>query len=204
MSALTISFFASAVITSIAALVAVGAPQPRHSLAGFAVALTALVIPLIQLRAPAVAALLLLDGAVALALLGALVGLVPAATVPRRTSSPAFWILAGAGLLGFVWVLLATGSRQVVESGPPLVRGATFGTGLFLELAANHVVSILIVGLLALCSVIAAVLTLVGERLPPSQGLASEKSAPAQERPASERPAPTKRPAPTSPASPKP
>lgn len=176
MSAASISFFASAAIASIAALVAVGAPQARHALAGFAVALTALVVPLIQLAAPAVAAVLLLAGGVVLALLGALVGLAPTASVPRRATSPAYWILTAAGLLGFVWVLLATGSRQVVESAPPLARGAEFGTEVPVELAAGHVVSSLVVGLLALCSVIAAVLTLVGER-PAATGRAPERPA---------------------------
>jgi hypothetical protein len=80
--------------------------------------------------------------------------------------SLAFWIPAGLGLTGFVWVLLATGSRQVVEVGPPLQPGAAFGDGsvMLLELAAGHLVPALVVGLLALCNVIAAVLTLVVER----------------------------------------
>jgi hypothetical protein len=62
-------------------------------------------------------------------------------------------------------VLLATGSRQVVESGPPLTPGHAFGdsSALLLELADAHMVAGVLVGLLALCCVIAAVLTLVAD-----------------------------------------
>jgi hypothetical protein len=64
-----------------------------------------------------------------------------------------------------VWVLLATGSRQVVESGPPLTPGNAFGdsSALLLELGDTQLVPGLLVGLLALCCVIAAVLTLVAD-----------------------------------------
>lgn len=190
MSASTFSFFASAVIASSAALVAMVARRPRVSLAGFAIALAALIVPLVQLRAPTVAAVLLLACVVVVGLLAGLTGLrdttaeadtselTTAAGGERsrlRQLSLAFWVPAVLGLAGFVWVLLATGSRQVVEVGPPIEQGAAFGEGsvVLLELAAAHLVPALVVGLLALCSVIAAVLTLVFERpsAPPSLSL---------------------------------
>ena len=174
MSASLFSFFASAVIASIAALFAMVVRQPRASLAGFAIALAAVIVPLVQLRAPTVAALVLLACALIVGLLTGLTGLRgQAAAAPVNAPkgrfgslSLAFWVPAGLGLAGFVWVLLATGSRQVVEVGPPVERGAAFGDGsvMLLELAAGHVIPALVVGLLALCSVIAAVLTLVVER----------------------------------------
>ncbi|WP_146155662.1 hypothetical protein [Enhygromyxa salina] len=174
MSVPTISFFASAAVALVAAVVAVSARQSRRSLGAFAIALVALIVPLVQLRAPTVAALVLLASAVIVALLGALVqlgagagsGSGPGVERASAWASPGFWLPAGLGLLGFVWVLLATGSRQVVEHGPPLEPGAAFGDGsvVLAELGVDHFVPALVVGLLALCSVIAAVLTLVGER----------------------------------------
>lgn len=171
MSASTFSFFASAVIVSGAALVAMVARRPRVSLAGFAIALAALIVPLVQLRAPAVAAVVLLACVLVVGLLAGVTTLRDATASaepgPRlRKLSLAFWGPAVLGLAGFVWVLLATGSRQVVEVGPPIERGAGFGDGslVLLELAAGHLVPALVVALLALCSVIAAVLTLAIER----------------------------------------
>jgi hypothetical protein len=168
---MTIIFFASAAVAMIAALVAVVSRDSMRSLAGFAVAVAAVIVPLVQLRAPLVAGVLLVATAVSVLLLGALARLrVPDAPggpsrAPVAGRSPVYAVLAGAGLLGFVWVLLATGSRQVVESGPPLTPGNAFGDGsaLLLELAGTQLVAGLVVGLLALCCVIAAVLTLVGE-----------------------------------------
>ena len=163
MSAATISFFASAGVAGLAALAAVASPRPRHALAGFAVVLVALVGPLIQLRAPMIAGVSLFSGAVVIGLLGALAGQNAPRPPTRRT--PVFWGLAGLGLLGFVWVLLATGSRQVVEPPPALTEAAAFGQGasVMQVLAGEHLVASVIVGLLALACVIAAVLSLVGE-----------------------------------------
>jgi NADH:ubiquinone oxidoreductase subunit 6 (subunit J) len=161
---MVILFFASAAVAVIAALVAVGSRDSMRSLAGFAVGLAALIGPLVQLRAPLVAGVLLLATAVSVLLLGALARMRGASSgVGAR--SPLYAVLAGAGLLAFVWVLLATGSRQVVESGPPLTPGHAFGdsSALLLELADAHMVAGVMVGLLALCCVIAAVLTLVAD-----------------------------------------
>jgi NADH:ubiquinone oxidoreductase subunit 6 (subunit J) len=157
-------FFASAAVAVVAALVAVASRDSMRSLAAFAVALAALIGPLVQLRAPLVAGVLLVATAVSVLLLGALAGMRgPSSGGGAR--SPLYAVLAGAGLLGFVWVLLATGSRQVVESGPPLTPGHAFGdsSALLLELADAHMVAGVLVGLLALCCVIAAVLTLVAD-----------------------------------------
>jgi NADH:ubiquinone oxidoreductase subunit 6 (subunit J) len=157
-------FFASAAVAVIAALVAVASRDSMRSLAAFAVALAALIGPLVQLRAPLVAGVLLVATAVSVLLLAALARMRgPGSGVGAR--SPLYAVLAGAGLLGFVWVLLATGSRQVVESGPPLTPGHAFGdsSALLLELADAHMVAGVLVGLLALCCVIAAVLTLVAD-----------------------------------------
>ncbi len=164
MSASAIIFFASAVVATIAALVAVSSRDAMRSLAGFAVAMAAVIVPLVQLRAALVGGVLLMATAVCVLLLGALARMrTPTAKPGGR--SPVYAVLAGAGLLGFVWVLLATGSRQVVESGPPLTPGNAFGdsSALLLELAETQLVAGLVVGLLALCCVIAAVLTLVSE-----------------------------------------
>jgi NADH:ubiquinone oxidoreductase subunit 6 (subunit J) len=162
---MTIIFFASAAVAMIAALVAVVSRDSMRSLAGFAVAVAAVIVPLVQLRAPLVAGVLLVATAVSVLLLGALARLRGSAGATASGRSPVYAVLAGAGLLGFVWVLLATGSRQVVESGPPLTPGNAFGdsSALLLELADTQLVAGLVVGLLALCCVIAAVLTLVGE-----------------------------------------
>jgi NADH:ubiquinone oxidoreductase subunit 6 (subunit J) len=157
-------FFVSAAVATMAALVAVSARDSMRALAGFAVALAAVIVPLVQLRAPLVAGVLLIAMAVTVLLLGALARLRgPTSEVGRR--SRVYAVLAGAGLLGFWWVLFATGSRQVVESGPALTPGNAFGdsSALLLELADAHLVSGLLVGLLALCCVIAAVLTLVAD-----------------------------------------
>ncbi|PRP98330.1 hypothetical protein [Enhygromyxa salina] len=169
MSASTFSFFASAVIASGAALIAMVVRQPRASLAAFGIALAALIVPLVQLRAPTVAAVVLLASGLIIALLAGLTGVSRGADAPavaRGGRSLAFGVPATLGLAGFVWVLLATGSRQVVELGPPIEPGAAFGDGdvILLQVAADHTVPALVVALLALCSVIAAVLTLVFER----------------------------------------
>jgi NADH:ubiquinone oxidoreductase subunit 6 (subunit J) len=161
---MVISFFASASVAVVAALIAVSARDSMRSLAGFAVALAAVIVPLVQLRAPLVAGVLLVAMVVSVLLLGALARL-RQPTSGEVGRSRVYAVLAGAGLLGFVWVLFATGSRQVVESGPPLTPGNAFGdsSALLLELAEAHMVAGLVVGLLALCCVIAAVLTLVAD-----------------------------------------
>lgn len=163
-TSMAIIFFASAAVAMIAALVAVSSRDSMRSLAGFAVAVAAVIVPLVQLRAPLVAGVLLLATAVSVLLLGALARLrTPTSRAAAR--SPVYAVLAGSGLLGFAWVLLATGSRQVVESGPPLTPGSAFGdsSALLLELADTSLVAGLVVGLLALCCVIAAVLSLVAD-----------------------------------------
>jgi NADH:ubiquinone oxidoreductase subunit 6 (subunit J) len=159
MDASTVSFFASACVVVLAGLSAVAARDPRRSLAGVAIALAGLVVPLVQLRAPMVAGLVLFADAVVIALLGGLHTLAPEPAKPERAWG--YWSLAGLGLLGFVWVLFATGSRQVVEPLAPLDPDVPFGDGTLLlaTLTGEHVVASLLVGALALCSVIAAVLS---------------------------------------------
>jgi hypothetical protein len=168
MSAPSTIFFASAAVATIAALIAVSAKDAMRSLAGFAVALAAMIVPLVQLRAPLVAGTLFVSMVVSVLLLGGLARLRGPA---RQGRSRVYAGLAGAGVLGFAWVLLATGSRQVVESGAPLTPGNAFGQGsaLMLEFAESQLVAGVLVGLLALCCVIAAVLTLVA----PGDGRAS-------------------------------
>ena len=166
MASLTaIGFHAASAVAVAGALVAVFSRKPERSLAGFALALAALIVPLVQLEATLVAAAVLLAAGVCVALLGGLSRLAPAsgAKAPRALS---FWIPAGLGLAAFVWVLLASGSRQVVEPFPPLERRAVgYGVGerVLARIAGEHLVSATLVGLLALCCVIAAVLSLVGE-----------------------------------------
>jgi hypothetical protein len=66
------------------------------------------------------------------------------------------------GLLGFAWVVLATGSRQVVDLGKPLARDSTFADGdaLLQTLGTTFVAPSLVIGLLALTAVIAAVVSI--------------------------------------------
>jgi len=174
--ATAISFYMSAGVALVAALVAVGSRVPSRSVAGFALALAALIVPLLQLRAPFVAALSLLSTGLIVALLGGLIRLgppSPSSSSSSSSSSPLgrargakFWVPACLGLLGFVWSLLAAGSRQVIEDPPVLERGNLgYGAGqqVLEVLAGEHLVAASVVGLLALCSVIAAVLTLVSE-----------------------------------------
>lgn len=167
MSAVSISFYASAAIAVLAALAAVLVRRSDRALAGFAVAFAAMVVPLIQLQAATVASVVLLAAAVTVVLLGVVVRIGPPATSSGRRLPAAFWLPAGLGLLGFIWVVLATGSRQVVDLGPHLNSGPNaggeFGEGsaLLLEFGTDFMVPALLVGLLALCAVIAAVLSLV-------------------------------------------
>ena len=121
-----------------------------------------------QLQAELVAGVVLLAGALVVALLAGVVRLAGLEAVPARAAVPRrpvlFWLLAGLGLAGFCWVLLATGSRQVVELAPALDPRVGFGEGAtVIDALGEQLVEGALVGLLALCAVIAAVLTLVGE-----------------------------------------
>lgn len=161
----TIGFYLASAVALGAAGYAVVARQPARSLAGFALALTAVVVPLVQLRATIVAALTLLAAGVCLGLLGGVDRLAPPRE-PGPSRALRFWLPAGLGIAAMVWTLLATGSRQVVEPLPPLEQRAVgYGEGgRVLELlSGEHLVSATLVGLIALCCVIAAVLSLVGE-----------------------------------------
>lgn len=161
----SISFFVSAGLSVLAALAAIVVRQPTQALAGFALALAGLILPLLQLEAPTVAALVLLAVVVVVVLLAGLVRAQErrAESEPRRARSLAFLIPAILGLLGFVWVLLATGSRQYVEVGATLDPAEHFGQEqlILAELAGGWLVPATLVGLLALSAVIAAVLSLV-------------------------------------------
>lgn len=163
MTAASFGFYASAVIALLAGLTAVVVRRSDRAIAGFAIAFAALLVPLIQLEAAAVAAVMLLAATGTIVLLG-IVGRTSSTGANGRVAI-AYWVPAGLGLAGFAWVLLATGSRQVVDRGEPLAPGSKFGDGsaLLLELGTNFVVPALLVALLALCAVIAAVLNLVGK-----------------------------------------
>lgn len=163
MDASTISFSSFVM----AALVAVGAAivgmltrRPERALACFGLVGAALVVPLVQLGAGMVAAIELLAVVLGLVLLFGLVANRRVAQQPARsTPKPiAAWIVAGAALLGFVWVLLATGSRQVVETGakldPEFAESATLHELLF----GRWLVPLELVGLIALVVLVAAVL----------------------------------------------
>ncbi|MFO7568038.1 MAG: hypothetical protein R6X02_35680 [Enhygromyxa sp.] len=165
MTAASISFYASALVALLGALAAVLARRSERALAGGAIALAALLVPLIQLGATAVAAVLLLSTATLMILLGLLIRVDAGAAEPEPRLPIAYWLPAGLGVLGFAWVLLATGSRQVVDLGAPLKPGSRFGDGsaLLIELGNTFVVPALLVALLALCAVIAAVLAVTGE-----------------------------------------
>jgi NADH:ubiquinone oxidoreductase subunit 6 (subunit J) len=168
MSAATISFYVSAAIALLAALVTVLARGRERALAGFAIAFAAMLVPLVQLGATTVAGVMLLATAVIVTLLGGLTsvrGEAPRARSVARRLPIAYWGPAALGLLGFGWVLLATGSRQVVEFGASLKPQGRFGDGdaLLIELGNEFVVPALLIALLALCAVIAAVLTRASE-----------------------------------------
>lgn len=166
-----IGFHISAVVAMAAALFAVSTRAPQRALAGFCVALAAVVVPLVQLDAPLVAGLTLLCAGIIAALLAGMLGLrAPTSSAKAGRSGlgrgAKFWIPAGLGLAGFIWVLLASGSRQVIEPLPAIERrqlGYGEGDRALELLAGAHLVASSIVGLLALCCVIAAVVTLVGE-----------------------------------------
>jgi NADH:ubiquinone oxidoreductase subunit 6 (subunit J) len=161
MDASTISFYVAATIAVASAIVGMLARKPDRALACFALVGAALVVPLVQLGAGMVAAIELLTVLLGLALLLGLVAdrRVPSQPVPAKTPKPiAAWLLAGVALLGFVWVLLATGSRQVVETGARLKRGFGDSATLHELLFGRWLVPLELVGLIALVVLIAAVL----------------------------------------------
>ncbi len=161
MSAASISFFVAATLAVIAALAGVLARRPARSLGCFAVVPVALALPLLQLGAETVAAILVLGGMLSLALLAGWVAMSRSQpSAPARPRPIAAWVLAGAGLLAFVWVLLATGSRQVIEPGKSLAstEGATRAERLQDLLFGRWMVPVELLGLIALVVLIAAVL----------------------------------------------
>jgi NADH:ubiquinone oxidoreductase subunit 6 (subunit J) len=163
MSAASISFYASAGVALVAALAAVLVRRSDRSLACFAITFAALVVPLIELRASMVAGAMLLAATGSVALLGLVARLGPEGSAAPQRMPLAYWLPAGLGLLGLVWVVLATGSRQVVDLGAPLSPKASFGQGeaLLLEFGGTFLVPALLVALLALAAVIAAALAVV-------------------------------------------
>lgn len=162
MDASTISFYLASAIALTSAIVGMLTRRPERALACFALVAAALVVPLVQLGAGMVAAIELLTGLVGLALL---LGLVVQARgrgeaeSGRSTPKPiAAWVLGGAALLGFVWVLLATGSRQVAEAGAKLEPGFGESATLYEQLFGRYLVPLELVGLIALVVLVASVL----------------------------------------------
>lgn len=162
MDATSLSFYVAAALAVLGALLAVAARRPERALAGLALVGAALVVPLVLVSAELVALVELVAALTGSALLFGLHALPRPATASRSHGRPlAAWLLAGTTLLVVVWVLLATGSRQVVESSAkPRVR---------LDVAAVHdllfgryALASLAIGLIALVVVLAA--SLVRER----------------------------------------
>ncbi len=157
----SISFYVAATIAVAAAIVGMLTRRPERALACFGLVGAALVIPLVSLGAGLVAAIQLFAALVGLALV---LGLVVARRRPEPKPSLArakpivAWVVGGAALLGFAWVLLATGSRQVVETGAKLRQG--FGDPARLDelLFGRFVVPLELVGTIALVGLVAAVL----------------------------------------------
>lgn len=158
---MSVVFHVCAAVAVVGAGAAVFARRPAVSLAGFAIALAGLIVPLLELQAPIVAGLIFVA---AIAVVGLLAGVarVTGETPVARRRPWAFWIPAGVGLAGFVWVFLATGSRQFVEPGEGLdPRVAREGGAQVLALLGGPwVVPTTLVALLALAAVSASVLTL--------------------------------------------
>ena len=159
----SISFYVAATIAVAAAIVGMLTRRPERALACFGLVGAALVIPLVSLGAGLVAAIQLFAALVGLALV---LGLVvarrrpepkPSLAAPRAKPIVA-WFVGGVALLGFAWVLLATGSRQVVETGAKLRQG--FGDPARLDelLFGRFVVPLELVGTIALVGLVAAVL----------------------------------------------
>jgi NADH:ubiquinone oxidoreductase subunit 6 (subunit J) len=153
------SFFMAALVAVGAAIVGMLTRRPERALACFALVGAALVVPLLQLGAGMVAAIELLAVLLGLALLLGLVA--DRRASQHQVSRPrpiAAWLLAGGALLGFVWVLLATGSRQVAETGARLPRGFGESEPLHELLFGRWLVPLELVGLIALVVLVAAVL----------------------------------------------
>jgi NADH:ubiquinone oxidoreductase subunit 6 (subunit J) len=166
MTGASFSFVVSAVVALAAATAAMVFRDPPRSVAGFAVAFAATSVPCIQLGATAVAGALLACAAVIVVLLlGVRASAGPSEARPPRLPL-GFWLPALVGVAGFVWVLLATGSRQFVDEMPSAGPGTGAETTMLL-VSREFVVPAMLVALLALCAVIAAVLSLVA--LPPNR-----------------------------------
>lgn len=162
MDATSLSFYVAATLALVGALLAVAARRPERVLAGLALVGAALVVPLVLVSAELVALVELITALAGSALLFGLHALPRPATTTRPRGRPlAAWLLAGATLLVVVWVLLATGSRQVVESSAKprarldvaAVQDLLFG---------RYALASLAIGLIALVVIIAA--SLVRER----------------------------------------
>ncbi|MFV8755511.1 NADH-quinone oxidoreductase subunit J [Nannocystaceae bacterium ST9] len=161
MDASTISFHAAAAIALAAAIFGVTTRRPERALACFALVGAALVVPLIQLGAGMVAAIELLAALLGLVLLLGLAQAARATRAERASPRPILaWVLAGLALSGFAWVLLATGSRQVVEMGSKLPRGFGESAALGELLFGRYLVPLELVGLIALVVLVAAALAL--------------------------------------------
>ncbi len=156
MDATSLSFYVAATLALLGALLAVAARRPERALAGLALVGAALVVPLVLVSAELVALVELVAALAGSALLFGLHALPRPATASRSRGRPfAAWLLAGTTLLVVVWVLLATGSRQVVESSAKpraqldvaAVQDLLFG---------RYALASLVIGLIALVVVIAA------------------------------------------------
>jgi NADH:ubiquinone oxidoreductase subunit 6 (subunit J) len=163
MDASTISFYLASTIALASAIVGMLTRRPERALACFALVGAALVVPLVQLGAGLVAAIELFTVMVGLALVLGLVaqgrGRGEAKKPARPSPKPiAAWVLAGGALLGFAWVLLATGSRQVAEAGAKLEPGFGESAALHEQLFGRYLVPLELVGLIALVVLVAAVL----------------------------------------------
>lgn len=161
----SLTFFVAAGVALVAAVVGVSARRPQTSVAGFGLCLAALVVPVLLLQAPVVAALMLLAAALVIGL-SAGIGARTQALLDEGGRSRGlpwgFWIPAGLGLAGFVWVLVATASRQFNDSSAGLDPAfvASGGRRVLSILGAEWLVPTSLVGLLALTAVLASVLTL--------------------------------------------
>lgn len=180
MSAASVAFFASALLCLGGAGYAVTAHRLDRALAAFAVSILAAAVPLVQLGAGSVAALVVLAGA---GVLGLLAGVDHLARATARTQSSevdtehtpsrarpwtrarpwSYWVLAGSGVAALIWVLLATGSRQVVEAPEPPRGFAESSQAAWLSLGSEGawLWPSTVVALLALCAVLAGVLSMV-------------------------------------------
>jgi NADH:ubiquinone oxidoreductase subunit 6 (subunit J) len=146
MDGTSLSFYVASALALAGALLAVAARRPERALAGLALVGAALVVPLVLVSAELVALVELLAALTSSALLLGLHALprADAASHVRARAPLAVWLLGGVALLVVVWVLLATGSRQVVEAAAkPLLFG-------------RYALASLAVGLIALVAVIAS------------------------------------------------